>query len=372
MLFSLFSKPFSFFDKTFFPKELANPQRILITHFGSTAEIVRSLPLLVAMRHRFPYADIAWLIEEKAAPLVLDHWAINRFIIVRHDWYKRFSELRRVRHRLQSFSPQVAVDPQNSFGSSLATWFSGATYRIGFGNEQSRYLHNVYITSDEPHQIERNLQLLQPFGIFGCDVGFDLPECEKDRLAAQNIRHRKGVPDDFALLHISTDKSSSRWHEDRYATLAKYLFNTWNLPSLITWSGGEEESRRAESIVHTASGAAVQAPWTSLSERQSLSKLATIFVGSDTAELQIAAAVGTKCVGLFGPTSALENAPLGKEHRTIQVHGFKKQRRGSLSVWMDTITPELVCKKCDEVLTEISRLNVMVPMEFPSVQKKAA
>jgi len=372
MLFSLFSKPFALFGKTFLPKELADPRRILITHFGNTAEIVRSLPLLVALRHRFPYADIAWLIEEKTAPLVLDHWAINRFIIVRHDWYKRFSEIRRVRHRLRSFSPQVALDPQNSFGSSLAAWFSGAKYRIGFGNEQSRHLHNVYIASDETHQIERNLQLLQPFGIFGCDIGFDLPECEKDRQAAQNILHRKGMPDDFALLHISADTPSARWHEERYATLAKYLFDTWNLPSFITWHGSEEEARRGESIVHAAGGSAVQAPWTSLSERQSLAKGATIFVGSDTADLQIAAAIGTKCIGLFGPTSALENAPLGREHRTIQVHGPKKRRHGSLPALMDTITPELVCKKCDEVLTEISRLNAAVPLELPSVQKKAA
>jgi len=374
MLFSLFNKPFLLFGKTSLPKELANPRRILMTHFGSTTEIVRSIPMIVALRHRFPYADIAWLIEEQIAPLVLDHWAVNRFIIVRSDWFKRVSEVRRVRRRLRSFAPQVAVDPQNSFGSSLATWLSGAKFRIGFGGKQSRHLHNVHIVSEESHRLERNRQLLRPFGIFGSSIGFDMPECEKDHLAARNILHRKGLHGNFSLLHISAEHPSARWREERFGAVAKYLLEQWNLPSLITWSHNEEVSR-AESVVHASDGAALQVPWTtSLVERKSLSKLATIFVGSDTAELQIAAAVGTKCVGLFGPTLAFENSPFGREHRMIQAqyrNSQKKRKLLSSPEWMDAISLELVCEKCDEVLTEILQPSI-VPIPVSPTQKKAA
>jgi len=144
--------------------------------------------------------------------------------------------------------------------------------------------------------------------------------------------------------------------------VAKYLLEQWNLPSLITWSGSEE-SGRAEAAAHAAEGAAQQAPWMpTLIERKALSTLATLFVGSDTAELQIAAAVGTKCIGLFGPTLAMENSPFGRGHRTLQAQfrGSRKKRT-SPSEWMDTITPELVCAKCDEVLTEILQPTVAVP-----------
>ena len=374
MLFSLFNKSL-FLGKNFLPKELADPRRILLTHFGSTAEIVQSIPVLVALRHRFPYADIAWLIEENAAPLVLDHWAVNRFFIVQYNWFAHFSEIRRVRQRLQSFAPQVAVDTQNSFGSSLATWLANAKYRIGFGGKQSRRLHNVRIASEEKHRIERNLQLLQPFGVFGSDVGFDMPECEKDRLAARNILHRKGLHGNFALLHVSADSPVTRWQEERFGMVAKYLLEQWNLPSLVVWSGYEQELRRAESAVHAAGGAALQAPWTTLTERRSLAKLATIFVGSDTVELQLAAAVGAKCVGLFGPTSAQENAPFGRGHRAVQSpdeNSQKKRGRASLHEWMDVIQPEMVYEQCDEVLTEILQPGVFPIQQTPPTQKKAA
>jgi len=373
MLYSLFSKSRLSFGRTFLPKELANPQRILVTHFGSIAEIIRTVPVLVALRHRFPYSEIAWLIEANAAPILLDHWTVNRFIVVRSDWLKHLSEIRRVRRRLRAFAPQVAVDSQNSFDSSLAVWLANTKYRIGFGGKQSRLLHNVHVVSEEERQIEQNLQLLQPFGIFGSGIGFDMPECEKDRLAARNILHRNGIHENvrFALLHISADSPAARWQEERYGRVAKYLLDQWNLPSLIVWSGYEQELRRAESAVHAAHGAAFQAPWTTLAERRSLSNLATVFIGADTAELQLAAAVGTACVGLFGPTSALENAPFGQEHRMVQAEQQTK-KRASVQRTMDAISPEMVFEKCDEVLTKISSQDAVPMLQTSPKQKKAA
>ena len=372
----LFNKPL-FCGKTFIPKELSDPKRILITHFGNTAEAVQNVPLFVTLRHRFPYAEIAWLIGENAAPLILDHWAINRFVVVRNDWCKHLSEINRIRKRLQLFAPHVAIDPQCSFSSSLAAWLSGAKYRIGFGAKKHRYLHTIRVVAEDSHQIERNLRLLQPFGICGSDVGFDMPECEKDRHIAQNILHRKGLYGNFAMLYISADNSSPRWQEEQYGAVAKYLLEQWNLPSLIVWSGDESELRRAETVVHAAGGAAVQAPWTTLVERKSLSKLATIFVSSETTELQIAAAVGTKCVGLFGSASALENIPFGSEHRVVhaqQENVGRKRKRADVSTWISTVTPKLVCEKCDEVLEAIAELRqetVRMQQVLP-VQQKAA
>ncbi|MDR0328682.1 MAG: glycosyltransferase family 9 protein [Planctomycetaceae bacterium] len=376
MLFNLLHKSSLLYGKPFLPKELANPRRILVTHFGSTVEIIRSVPVLVTLRHRFPHAEIAWLVEENAAPLLLDHWAVNRFIVVRHQWLQHLSEIRRVRQRLQSFAPQVAVDPQGSFSSALATLLSGATYRIGFGGKQSRFLHNLRVVSKESHQIERNLQLLQPFGIFGSGIGFDMPECEKDRLIARNILHRKGLTGNFALINVSAACPEERWDEERYGMVAKYLYDQWNLPSLIVWSGFEQELRRAETAVHAALGAAYQAPRTTQPERRSLAKSATIVIGSDVAELQIAAAVGTACVGLFGPAPAQENAPFGQEHRIVQAQQpeirRKRRKRTSLIRAMDTIPPEWVYEMCDDVLLEISPPSILPSQQESTEKRKAA
>ena len=45
---------------------------------------------------------------------------------------------------------------------------------------------------------------------------------------------------------------------------------------------------------------------------------ARLLVGSDTGPLHLAAAVGTPCVGLFGPMPAERNGPYGPGHVAVQ------------------------------------------------------
>ena len=40
-------------------------------------------------------------------------------------------------------------------------------------------------------------------------------------------------------------------------------------------------------------------------------------VAADTGPLHMAAALGTPCVGLYGPTSAVRNGPYGPGHRSV-------------------------------------------------------
>jgi len=46
-----------------------------------------------------------------------------------------------------------------------------------------------------------------------------------------------------------------------------------------------------------------------------------VFVAADTGPLHLAAALGTPCVGLYGPTSAIRNGPYGVGHRSLQAPG---------------------------------------------------
>jgi ADP-heptose:LPS heptosyltransferase len=45
---------------------------------------------------------------------------------------------------------------------------------------------------------------------------------------------------------------------------------------------------------------------------------ASVLVAADTGPLHLAAAVGTPCVGLYGPTRAERNGPYGSGHRTLE------------------------------------------------------
>jgi ADP-heptose:LPS heptosyltransferase len=365
-----------FFHKSVFSKELASPKRILIIRLGAIGEVIHTVPLLITLRTRFPKAEIAWLLDDKTAKLLLDHWALDRLLIVPKDkkgWGNSVSEILRVQNRLRYFAPDITIDTQGTFLSAFAAWISGAKHRIGFANRRGGWLNNHRIITDEVHTIDQNMQLLKPVGVSGSSIDFDLPECEMDYRSARNILNYKGLHGNFAVLNVGAGWKSKLWKEERYGAVAKYLLEQWNLPSLVVWGRDDEESM-AENVVHASEDAAVKAPPMSLGELASISRLATLFIGSDTGPLHIAAAVGTRCIGLYGPNSALRCGPYGVKNRSIQVRHYAgtQLRLDRLpQTFMDAIDTELVCDVCDEILTDILRPST-VPMTKPSEPVKKA
>lgn len=357
-------------------KHFQDPKRILIVRFSAIEDLVNGIPFLVALRTRFPHAEIAWLTEEKASVLLNGHAALDRLILVKKNWAKSWADISLLRKRLQLFAPDVTVDLHGGFKSSVAAWFSGSKHRIGFGGkdgrEGSRWLNNCRMTPTEDHVVDRNMQLLEPFGVFGSSVDFDLPECEMDRRNAQHILNREGLHGNFAILNVGADWKSKLWREERYAEVARYLLEQWNLPSLVIWSGPEEQSL-AETVVDKADGAAYLAPQTTFCELTSLNRMATLFIGSDTGPLHVAAAVGTRCIGLYGPTSARRHGPYGIQNRSIQIRsleGSNTSPHRAPRTLMDAIDVPMVCAFCDEILSELLTPSIL-PMSAQSPKKAA-
>ena len=350
------------------------PKRILLIRLGGVCEVLRGIPLLVALRMRFPHAEIAWLAEAQAASLLYGHRALNRIITVPRNWNHSWEDARFLRNRLKKFQPEIVIDMQSGFRSSFAAWSSDAKYRIGFAKSDytisSNLLNNICVLATEEHEIDRNLQLLEPLGVCGCSVAFDLNENERDRFRADEILDAAGLRRNFAVLSVSANGHASRWKDERFVELAKYLQEQWNLPSLLVWDG-QEERKMAESIAQKSENTAAVAPWVSSTELASIIRQATILVGPEGGPLGISSAVGTHCVGLFGATSAAKTGPYGLQNRSIQAISTRNMPTNPL----DAIETGIVCEACDTLLTEILEPTKQSILEFkkpPIVITKAA
>ena len=363
-----------FFRRSIIQSIPDRPKRILLIRLGSVCEVLRGVPLLVALRMRFPHAEIAWLVEAQAASLLYGHRALDRIIIAPQNWNHSWEDARFLRNRLKKFQPEIVVDMQSGFRSSFSAWSSDAKYRIGFAKSEhsigSCLLNNICVPATEEHEIDRNLQLLEPLGVYGCSVAFDLDENERDRFRAREILGSIGLRHNFAILSIVADSHASRWKDERFAELAKYLQEQWNLPSLVVWDG-QEGRRMAESIAQKSDNTATVAPWTSPTELVSIIRQATILVGPEGGPLAISSAVGTHCVGLFGATSAAKTGPYGLQNRSIQA----VLTRNTSMTPMDAIETGIVCEVCDTLLTKILEPTKESILEFkkpPIVITKAA
>jgi heptosyltransferase-1 len=335
--------------------------RFLITRLSAIGDCVLTMPLACALRDAFPQAWIGWVAEKGGASLLEGHPALDQVIVAPKGVLSSPQKLFQFRRQLQSLRPDVTLDPQGLLKSSALAWISGAKRRIGFrppvGRECSHWLNNQLVTCTQRHVVHRYRELLKALDVEPTTVRFDVPKPLQNQrsisawLYSQNLDEKP-----IALINPGAGWDSKLWPADRYATVARYLEAEQDLHSVVVWAN-ERERTWAKQIVAEANGAATLAPNTSLPDLAALARRACLFVGSDTGPLHIAAAVGTPCVGIYGPTDPADCGPFGPGHRTVQSFlqtGSSRERRAAENTAMLAVTAEQVNAACRDLLQQNS------------------
>jgi len=336
--------------------------RILLTRTGHIGDCVLTLPMLCALRDHFPQAFIAWAVERPADQFIAHHGAIDQVISLRRGWIKRPSEIFGLRRQLRALSFDICIDPQSRTRSAMIAWLAGAPRRLGWrypdGKDVALWLNNDRHAVSRPHVVDRQLDLLKPLGIESPKVRFDYPiqQSAMDTtigfLNRNSLTRRDRQAEDFAVINAGAGWFSRRWPPQRYGFVAKYLKQSYGLPSVVTWAG-DDERELAEAVVDTSQGAAILAPPTNLGELAALLRQAKFYLGSDTGPMHFATAVGTPCVGLFGTTRPECSGAYGPHHVAVQAFyqsGGGIARRNGGNPAMQAITTEMVCQGCDQMI----------------------
>lgn len=334
-------------------REWTSP-RILITRLSAIGDCVHTVPLVSALRARFPSAYIAWVTQSLPATLLHDYPGLDELIIVDRNWMKSAAESWRLRRLLRQRQFDICLDPQSLTKSAALAWISGARSRIGFakpqGRELSLVLNNVLIEPTTDHVVDRYLQLLEPLGILRPSVEFKFPETSHERI--DNFIESVALTEGYAVLNPGAGWGSKVWPASCFAQLARYLGEQHQLPSVVVWAGDEEQGWADEIVAHSG-GHAWKAPPTDLRELASVLRRAKLCVAGDTGPLHLAVAVGTRCVGLFGPTLPAVSGPYGPPHQSVQAYhqtGTSRERRRASNDAMAAIDLGDVRAACDRVL----------------------
>jgi lipopolysaccharide heptosyltransferase I len=332
--------------------------RILIVRLSAIGDVIQTMPVACALRQRFPQAFLAWAVEQRAAMLLRGHEAINELIELPRGWLASPGDVWRLRRKLLSLQVDLTIDVQSLTKSAVLARLSGAKRRIGLGDpggrELSKWFNNERVDPKATHVVDRYLELLQPLGIHSPAVRFQVPEHEEDRAAAEQIIRQVGLEGGFAVINPGAGWPSKLWPVDRYAAVARRLGESRQLPSLVVWAGPAEQAMAA-AVTAAAGRSAHVAPPTSLPRLAAICRRARLFVGADTGPLHLAAAVGTPCVGLYGPWPAAEHSPYGPQHIALQQMFFEgptRARRTAPPIYMESITTEMVCAACEQILLQ--------------------
>lgn len=305
------------------------PQRILCMKFYGLGNAIMLIPVLEAVRQRWPGVEIDFLTMPGNVPLLARSGVVTHAYGVDTTTAVRFvrtlwAALRTVRGRgydtVLDFEQFVKI-------SSIIGFFSGAHERIGFNTDGQRrgfmYTRRVVYT-DSDHMSGIFARLTRPLGV-GVplpDVRFPLADAERHHARAFLAEH--GVAADHfpvVAIHLGIGMNFyrvplKRWDPANFAAVADALAERHGAAIVFTGQGDEERGLVADVRRQ------MRHPSLDACDRFDVCQLAALVdhchfvVSNDTSVMHLAALVGTPVVAVFGPTAPLHYGPRG-DHNLV-------------------------------------------------------
>ena len=294
-------------------------KRILVLRLSALGDVIHTIPAVLSLKQA---TDITWVVEAPYRELV-EIVAGVKTLPVRMKKEPR-ATLRAIRGLR---GVDASIDFQGLIKSAALGWLSGAKTRYGFDRHAIREKAALLFTNRKvhvdtsKHVVDQNLELAragapaQTSGANWRDYPIPVSGCEN-----------------AIVLLPGAGKANKLWPVERFRELAKRI----GPKALAVWGPGERE-------LADAIGARV-APPTNLRELAWILQKAELVIGADTGPLHLADALGTKVIGLYGPTNPRRNGPYHQLQHCID--------RFPATKWMESITVEEVMTMLEKVSAE--------------------
>jgi lipopolysaccharide heptosyltransferase I len=340
------------------------PEKILITRLSAIGDVIHALPVAYAIRKKYPNAQIDWLVEIKAAPLVnLNPYLDNVIILPRQKWKKQLKEegfIKTAKSFISFFKEMrnrkydITIDFQGLFKSAFCGFLIKPLLRMGpeDGREMSTLFYQAKIGTPERtvHRVQRNLHLAGALDTDIEEVNYGLKMTPVIKSRVSRLFEKENIPRDKKLIVINpfTNWESKNWFLERYFELADRLIE---LGYFIIFTGSNNDREAINRFVSKSDAYANLAGRTDLEELTEIYNRAKLYIGGDTGPTHLAAAVDLTVVALMGPTDPETNGPFGKGHTVIQDNSLE-----CIRCWDKHCSRNMQCMKSitvDQVLRMI-------------------
>lgn len=308
------------------PLQDLSPRRIALIKPSSLGDLVHTLPVLTALRHRFPDAHLAWIVNDSFEPLLAGHPHLDATLPFPRS-SGRAGVLSLVRHvgafvgRLRREAFDLVIDLQGLLRSGLLSLASGATRRVGLDTSREGacfcYTDVVAVPKDRPiHAVDRLWCAAQALGAGDQPKEFLLPI---DPDAAEWVEQQlRCLPRPWLVVAPGARWQTKRWPLEHFATLARRSQSVFG--GAVVFVGSREDAPLADSVRARLTGG----PSLNLAGRTTLPRLVAMLaqadavLGNDTGPLHVAAALGKPIVAPYTCTQAALTGPFGQESRVVE------------------------------------------------------
>lgn len=293
-------------------------KRLLIYRFGQIGDTVAALPALWHLRAQFPDAHFTLLSEVPgqggglsprqvlpASGLIQNYENYSGGRSFSSLWSQFWTVLRLRRQRFDALAYLLPTIRSSASRRRDEAFFklTGIPKRLGFLGFPDDALPRKSDGSLEtvPHEADALLHRLSLDGLPEIPAGqgrMDLAITPAERQVASDWLERHGMLRKpwFALCNGSKWESK-RWPEERYLEVVRRLIDPYDLTPIVF--GGREDVESGHRLIEQLGRGACAAGDLSVRESAAMLEQARFYLGNDTGVMHLAAAVGTRCVGIF-------------------------------------------------------------------------
>lgn len=330
-------------------------ERILLIKLSAIGDVIHTIPLLHALRRRYPKARIDWLSKPTTGEFLGVLPAVDNVLaygehhaeVSQFNWDGVTHFVRLIRDRrfvsmltkLRAARYDLVIDVQGQIRSGFVAMVTGAPVRVGFERPRRAlwevegrvlppgtierawkgaregawlaYTHPVRLPTLAMHAVDRNLLVADLLGIERAEPDFSIPiPGEAERRIDQLIRDQIGATSKPPILVSPGARwETKRWRAEGYAAVARHFLARGH-PVLL--AGAPSEVAECQRIADAAPGAVMLAGKTTLLELAALIRRSAVVVTNDSAPMHLTRALGKDEVAVFGPTNPVWVGPYGR------------------------------------------------------------
>lgn len=284
-----------------------DPQNILICRLSSIGDIVLTFPLIRVLRHRFPKAELHYVVKQEYADLLRSHPGLDR--VWSFDARTGWAGLRRLKREIRSVSYDLFVDIHRNLRSIYLHSGLSATTVVSYNKRVFRrwlLIHtglNTYRRVIPVHQ--RYLEALSSFQIPDDDNGLEFFVDPAEQRTIDDYLLETGFDpkgDIQIAMAPGAGFATKRWPVTSFIQTARRLIDE---KGARIWIFGDHSDQpfAAEMVAELGNACIDLTGQLTLMQTACALRRMRLLVTNDTGLMHMACALDVDVVALFGPTT---------------------------------------------------------------------
>jgi heptosyltransferase-3 len=369
--------------------DLTTVRRALVIMLRHHGDVLLTSPVYTALRAAAPHVEIDALVYAETLPMLEHNPTLAKIHTIDRGWKRlgpvgqvsaearllrglrarrydlvvHLTEHRRGAWLVRALAPRFAVAPRGREPRRRGAWF----WKSAFTH---RYVNGSSLPSGAAlgrrHVVDQNLDALRRIGVrIAHPPALTMVPGADGEHDATTLLASLGIAGPFIAMQPTSRWSFKCWSVASNAALIASLLRRGETV-LLSCAPDPRERAMLAAIVAAVQRHDAPVDRLKVADDGSLKRLAAIvarariFVGIDSAPMHIAAAMGTPCVALFGPSGEFNWGPWQVAHRVVTHRGYRCRPCGQDGCGGGKVSDCLAHLPVDAVLAAIDDLALEV------------